>query len=753
MAGIREIFEIVDRATAPVRAITQAFTGSAQAAERAGKTTQTSVDQMGQSADKTVQKVDKNRDALEQMGKTGKRAGKDAADGIDRTAASADRAGVSIGKIVALLGGMATIKSAIGLADEMTLTAARLNNVNDGMQTTAELQQMIYQSAQRARGDYMQMSQTVAALKAQTGDTFASVKEAVGFAELLNKQFKIAGTDATGVASTMYNLTQALSSGALKGNDLNSVLTNAPQLVQRIADYMGVPVGKIKDIAAEGKITADVVKGAILGSAEDINAQFEAMPMTFADATQKIKNVGVQAFQPIGQMIANAVNSPQFDAGVRAISRGLMTAAAIGTAGFRLLGAAVQFASDHMAVIGPILGVVTAAVIAYNAATLISNGITAATAAVQGVAATAKAIYTAATAAATAGQTAFNAALAACPLTWIITAIVAVIAAVIALIVIFHNLAATGHTVAGDIAGVIFGVGAVFLNTAAMIANAGLAAAEFLANAFLEFSYQADLAVYNFAVGAATKFNGVVDAADSAATAIANAFISGANMAIGGINALIGALNNIPGVNIGTVGTIGQVGSVLGGAKIDVSGIAAPVKAGKVSLGRFETTSTAEAFQSGFDKGATIGDSAQNNLTSMFSGLTGQVGDLMGGGSIADLISSQGDLADAMGGAGGAGGSGGGSGGKSNVGSVDKVKKIEDCKLSDEDLKLYKDLAEQRYINRIELQTLAPQISVSVPESAAKNLTSQDIADKLAAMLIEQSAAHTSQSHADVVPV
>ena len=547
----------------------------------------------------------------------------------------------TITKVATALGGMALIKGAIGLSDDLSLMTTRLNNVNDGLQTTGELYDMIFQSSQRARGSFTDMAQTVASLKAQTGDTFSSVKEAVAFTELLNKQFKIAGTDATGISSTMYNLTQALSTGTLKGQDLNTVFANAPQLVKRIADYMGEPVGKMKDLAAEGKITANIVKNAILGAADDIDAQFATMPMTFSDAVQKIRNISIVAFQPIGEKIAGLIASPEFDAAARAVASGLLTIAEIGERGFNLMANAAKYVKDNLSTIGPIIGIITGAIVAYNVAAGIAAAVTTAHGIAAGIAATAQAIYAAATGAAAAGQSAFNAALAACPITWIIVAIIAAIAVVVALIVWFHKLADTGHTIFGDIAGVALGAFNVIKNELAVAANYFIAAAEFVVNAWNEGMYNAQMAVYNFVVGSADKFNAFISAADSAATALANAFISGANMAIGGINKLIGALNSIPGVNIGTVGELGHVSSVISG-RIDPAAMVAPVKKSAASFDRFETTSIGEAYSSGFEKGAAKGDAAQNGLLDAVKGIKADVGDLMGGGSIGDLIDANG---------------------------------------------------------------------------------------------------------------
>lgn len=659
-----------------------------------------------------------------------------------RTESSFRSLGATLAKVGAALGGIAAVRGFINLSDDLSLMTTRLNNVNDGLQSTGELYDMIYASSQRARGNFQQMAQTVSSLKAQTGDTFSSVREAVNFTELLNKQFKIAGTDATGISSTMYNLTQALSTGTLKGQDLNTIFANAPQLVQRIADYMGVPIGQIKDLASEGKISAQTVKNAILGAADDINAQFEAMPMTFGDAMQKLRNVGVVAIQPLAEMFANVINSAEFDAAVNAISNGLFIAAEMATRGFEALGRAITFARENISTIGPIIGIITGAIIAYNAAMGIATAVTTIHGAATSVAAVAQGIYAAGVAAAATGQSAFNAALAACPITWVVAAIVAAIAVVVALILYFHQLADTGHTIFGDIAGAAMGAFAVIQNALAIVANAFIAAAEFIVNAWNTGVYNIQMVLYNFAVGAATQFNAVIGAADAAATAIANAFIAGANKAIQGINWIISALNKIPGIDIGQMGEIGQVSSVIS-SRIDVGSIAAPTKKDAVSFGRFETTSFSDAFNSGFEKGAAKGDAVQNGIGDKVGGILNTLKGTQDG--VDTMADSFGDLEIPDYSASG-GGAGGGGGKKANVGSVDKVK---EAKLSDEDVKIYRDLAERRYMANVELQTLAPSISVSIPESAAKNLTSEDVANKLKAMLIEQAAAHTAVAHAN----
>lgn len=641
-----------------------------------------------------------------------------------------------IKRIALAFGGFQAVKGLIGLSDQLTYTQARIRGLGGDVEKSMG---MIYQSAQRARGNFLDMADSVTKLSVQAPETFRSLPEATRFMEILNKQFKLSGTSADGISSTMYNLTQAMSMGVLRGNDLHMVMSNTPAIVQMIAQEMGVTTGEVKKLAAQNKITADIVKKAIMDAGAEVDAQFSKMPMTFSEAMNKVKNTAVFNFQALQAVISKAINSEEFVSALNAISTGITIATNIAIIGFEKLGAMCKFVADNMNIIGPAVMTVVGAYLLFNATAKITAAVMALQGVLTGVMATAQGMYTAATIAAASGQSAFNAALHACPITWIVTAIFLVIAAVVALIVVFHNLAKTGHTVFGDIAGVVVGLLSVALNVSAMIANGFIAAGEWIANAWNTMVFNLQTFLYNFAVNAVNAFNSVIDGADKAATAIANAFISGANKAIQGINWLIDAINKIPGISIGKMGQIGQVGSVISG-RISTSGLVAPTKAAQVSFGRFETQSMGDAWKSGFNKGAAWGDNAQNGLMSKLDGLKHGLSDLTGGSDLSQVAASNNKLADAAGG-------GGANGGKKNVGSVDKVKSVDNVTLSDEDLKIYRDLAEKRYMARLELQTLAPNISVSIPESAAKNLTSQDVADKLKVMLIEQMASHTALNH------
>ena len=196
-----------------------------------------------------------------------------------------------------------TGKQILQLADSMTTTRARLDLMNDGLQTTAELQDMIVKSANRSRAAYSTTADAVAKMGIMAGDAFSSNEELIAFSELINKQFTIAGTSAAGIDAAMLQLTQAMSSGVLRGEELNSVFEQAPTIIQTIADYLGVPIGKIREMAAKGQITSTIVKNAMLASADEINAKFASMPMTFSQVWTIAKNIALEAFTPVLTLI------------------------------------------------------------------------------------------------------------------------------------------------------------------------------------------------------------------------------------------------------------------------------------------------------------------------------------------------------------------------------------------------------------------------------------------------------------------
>ena len=204
------------------------------------------------------------------------------------------------------------IEKIIGLSDQMVQTSARLNLMNDGMQTNKELQDMIFRSAQSSGTAYQTTADRVAGLSSNVRDVFNSTAETVDFAELVSKQFAIAGASTEDTNSAFSKLTQSLSSGVMRGDELNSIFAEAPNMIQTIADYLSVPVDTLNDMAAGGQLTAEVVKNAMISATDDINNKFNSMPMTWEQVGNTIKNQGLMAIQPILEKFSEIANNPSF---------------------------------------------------------------------------------------------------------------------------------------------------------------------------------------------------------------------------------------------------------------------------------------------------------------------------------------------------------------------------------------------------------------------------------------------------------
>ena len=356
------------------------------------------------------------------------------------------------------------VEKVLNLSDTMAKNEARLNLIVDDGGSVQELQDKIFLSAQDARADYQMTSDVISKLGMQAGDAFASNDELLFFSEQLSKTFKVAGTDAQGVQSVMYNLTQAMAGGVLRGQDLNSVLNNAQPIVQNIADYLGISVGEIRKMAEEGELTADVVKNSMFAAAEATNERFEAIPLAFGDAAASIKNNALIAFQPVLKRLNQVANSQAFQIMATNVVNALVAISGTAIWIFDMIAGAGEFITNNWSTIEPIIFGVIAALgvyIAYmgvvNAIELISKGIKLAGVIASYAKAAATGAEVSANTAATAAQWGLNTALLACPVTWIIIAIIAFIA------VIYLTVAAVNHFAGESISatGVIFGAFAV----------------------------------------------------------------------------------------------------------------------------------------------------------------------------------------------------------------------------------------------------------------------------------------------------
>ena len=205
----------------------------------------------------------------------------------------------SVLRLVASYVSIQGLKKAVDLSDSLVSMRARLDRMNDGLQTTQELETMIYQSAQRSRGSFTDTMDLVSQLGTMAGDAFSSSKEIVQFAEQLNKQLALSGASGSSAQAAILQLEQGLASGVLRGDELNSVMEQAPALAKSIADYMQVSVGKLRELGSKGQITADIVKNALFDAAQKTNAEFEKTPMTWAQVWTVASNTAIRALDPL----------------------------------------------------------------------------------------------------------------------------------------------------------------------------------------------------------------------------------------------------------------------------------------------------------------------------------------------------------------------------------------------------------------------------------------------------------------------
>ena len=309
------------------------------------------------------------------------------------------------------------------LSDTMTSTTARIDMMNDGLKSTEEVMDRIYASAQDARGGYIEMASVVAKLGNNAKDAFSSTDEIINFANLVQKQFAIAGASTEEASNAMLQLTQALGSGVLRGDELNSIFEQAPNLIQNIADYMGKPIGSIRDMASEGMLTADIVKNAMFAASDEVNEQFNNMPMTFSQAATGIKNAAIVAFQPFLDMLGRITQTDAFQTVADGMIDAFNTVASVAEPILSGLIEGASWVISNWSDIGPIIYGVVGAVAAYKLITEITSVVQGIMAGVTAAAAAAYGVEAAAVTGAMIAQTLFNAALQACPLLIVVTLI------------------------------------------------------------------------------------------------------------------------------------------------------------------------------------------------------------------------------------------------------------------------------------------------------------------------------------------
>lgn len=383
-----------------------------------------------------------------------------------------------IGKLAAAAGAAFGVKQLFNLSDQMTSNTARLNLIVDDGGSVDALEAKIMASAQRSRAAYLDTANAIASMGANAGAAFSGNDELIAFMEQVNKQFVIGGASAQGQSAAMLQLTQAMAAGALRGEELNSILENAPGIARAIEGYMGIAEGSIKQYAQEGAITAEVVKNALFAAADETNAKFESMPMTWGQIWTSMQNRALTALDPVLTKLNGIANSEQFSTVADSALQAFSVIASVATVALDAvfgLGAAIV---DNWSWIEPIVwGVVTVMgiyqgiVLALAIAEGIKTAATTAAAFSENAHAAALAMSTGATFSATVAQYGLNAALYACPITWIVIAVIALIAVFYAAVAAVNHFAGTSLSATGIICGAFAVAGAFIINLILGVVN------------------------------------------------------------------------------------------------------------------------------------------------------------------------------------------------------------------------------------------------------------------------------------------
>ena len=653
---------------------------------------------------------------------------------------------------------VATAKKAMSISDEYANMNARLNMINDGMQSTSELQKSIFTSAQRTGSAYTEMANGVAKMRMQAGDVFQNNGETIAFLETMNKSFVVGGASIEEQKSAMMQLTQAMASGKLQGDELRSLAETSPALIQAIATKLGVTRGEVKKLGADGKITADIVKTAMLEASEKIDEQFRNMPMTWGRAWQNFINYMTKAFEPLSIKINQIANSAEFQqfasmvaSVIQIVINALIVLMDIIGAIWSKIAPLIKWIADNWATIAPIIIAVAGAMFYYwlsvNAVSFAMKGLEMAMNLAKGA------------------VSAFNAVLAMGPIGWVIMGIIILIGVIYAAVNAFNQWAGTSISATGIIIGSVFALGMTIWNILMWIFNIViliingiiaivvglvniviasvfmlyqfilmllaliLGAVDWLVtgviNLALELVFQFQTAWYNIAQGGrnmAVAIGGFISNMVNGVITMVEGMINGI---LSGINGMIGFLNGL-GLNIGAVGTVsmGRVdfASDIGNA---IDSMEAPVKKTFEGLhladgivNHLESLGDAPSFQApqigslgygdvggAFNTGYEIGQGIDKAVGDMFSGSPGDVGNSF----LGDSGQTPYELSPAN-------NTGTGDGGKSanpKGGHLDRVGKIDDeVKLDSEFIKLVQDVATMKWQQNF--ITLKPEIVTNI---------------------------------------
>lgn len=644
MATIRTSIQIMDGMTPAFRSMTTAMNIVLNSFESLQRASHNAIDTNSiQTARSELARAEVSFNQVEQ----GIRDANEQQQGLNQSINQGQRAASGFGNIIrniaVAVGGFQAVKTFIGASDEYSGIQAKLRLINDGQQTVQQLNDKIFQSAQNARGSYTVMADVIGKLGITAKDAFSGNDEIVRFTNLLSKSFKIAGASATEQSSAIYQLTQAMASGRLQGDEFRTIRENAPMLAQSIAEEMDVSMGSLKELGAEGKITSQIIKNALFGAATEINSQFATIPKTFGDVVNQMKNSLDKRLQPAFQEMSTWLGSVE---GAKAIDNIAMAVSALAITIGTVAAAALtigSFIQDNWSLIAPIVWGVIAALTVYYGAMGIAWLATIRTT-------IASWLETAAIIAMTFAQQGLNTALALCPISWILIGIIAIISVFYLVIAAINKFANTSYSATGMIAGA-------FMTMAAFIGNVIIAAINIIIDSFA--------ILYNFIASFVEFFANVFD---NPVASIIRLFASMADSVMGILEGIASAIDtlfnsNLAGAVSGWRSSLeGMVTDLVGEAKIKVERI----DPSSLHLDRFNY---GEAYKTGDNFGRSVAE--KFDISKIFDNK-----DLGDYGDQAKIASDAADTA-------------------ANTGAMKDT-----MEASEEDLKYLRDLAEQEIVNR-----------------------------------------------------
>ncbi|HGL5502329.1 TPA: tape measure protein [Clostridioides difficile] len=749
MATIQTSIRIFDGMTPAFRHMTNAMNIVLSSFEQLQRTSSDAIDAKSiRTAREELARAEAGFDRLEQQIREADGQQRRLNEDINKGASSTDRLVGSAKKLAATYLGIRTLGGLGNLSDQMTSTNARLNMINDGQLSDGGLNKMIFQSAERSRASYLDTAQIVSRIGMNAGSAFSSTREIVSFAEQLNKKFIIAGASTQEMSSALLQLTQGLGSGVLRGEELNAVFESAPNIIKSIADYLDVDIGKIRGMASEGMLTADIVKNSLLAASAETNAQFEKMPLTIGQIFTSIKNNAIMIFGAIQKKIEDTVSSRGFRTFITNVTDSLYILGAVGFnvfSGFINLLSSPAFQSffnvmivgtslvvqglgwiitqalnvanvfaQNWSIIGPIIagvvGILGTYLIALGSIWLwetlckVSKNALAIASAIHALAVHAELTETQM---ATVAQWGLNAAILACPIFWIVAGIIALVVALFVGVAIFNHFAKTSISAIGVVTGAIS------------------VAAAFIGNLFIATgNLMIDIValIYNTLAGFAEFFANFLD--DPIGSVI-RAVSGMANAVLGIIRSIASAFDTVFGSNLadavsGWQDTLqGWTDKVAGEAKIKVE----RMDPNKLHFDRFN-------YGKAWDAGYKWGDKLETNIKDKFdiSKIAEKAKKDLG---LDDLWDKKYGLGDSIGSAGlNSPLNDAAKGAKDTAGNTAKMAKTMDK--SQEDLKYLRDIAEQETINRF------TGVNIKIDMNNTNNISKDTDVDGIVNVLTEK---------------